>query len=147
MKRRSVYLLILSFFSLVAAYFLSQLSLTGRVGINLIYTQYKFLKHPYIGFLVMFLVFLILFFILHFLYKRLKSNNANKISLTILFLGVIGTLFTFYDFTNNLSHKLLGWRFHFGTYLFWLGWISIPIYYLTSRGKNNNEKKRWNHIV
>jgi hypothetical protein len=32
---------------------------------------------------------------------------------------------TYHDFTNNLSHKLLGWKFHTGAYLFWAGWLVI----------------------
>jgi hypothetical protein len=134
-KRICLYLILLSFLSLVSGYLLSKLSMTGRVGVNLLYKQYKFLKDPFKDFFLIFLVFLILISLLYIFYKRWNKNIANKISLIIVFLGIAGALLTYYDFAHNLSHRLLGWRFHLGAYLFWLGWICIPIYYLTKKEK------------
>lgn len=135
MKRNITYLILLSFLSFVSGYLLSKLSMTGKFGINLLYKQYKFLKNPLKGSTLILSLYLILFLLLYFVYKRWTNNNPNKISILILLLGIIGALLTYYDFVHTLAHKILGQSFHFGAYVFWLGWISIPVYYLANRKK------------
>ena len=44
-----------------------------------------------------------------------------------MLIAVAGLYFSYHDFRNTLSHKLLGEGFHLGVYLFWLGWIGISI--------------------
>jgi hypothetical protein len=40
---------------------------------------------------------------------------------------------TYNDFRQDLSHRLMGERFHIGAYLVWIGWMIISIYLLLTR--------------
>ncbi|HVG40305.1 MAG TPA: hypothetical protein VM888_01745, partial [Chitinophagaceae bacterium] len=50
--------------------------------------------------------------------------------LLALAVALIGLYLTYRDFRQSLSHRLMGERFHTGAYLFWLGWISIALFFL-----------------
>ena len=54
---------LLAILSTVSGYLLSKASLVGRIGINLFYKEYKFLKVWWQGALVVFIVLLILLFV------------------------------------------------------------------------------------
>lgn len=137
MKRKILLVLLLFFCSLCSGYLLSKASLTGKIGIDFFYRQYRFLKDPITTTLIIFILYILLFLLHLIVYKHIVNPNSNWISKSILLLGILGALITYYDFQNTLSHKLLGTRFHLGGYLFWLGWILIPTFFLINSKKAN----------
>ena len=130
MKRRLSLLLFLFVLACMSGYLLSKASLVGRVGISLFYKQYKLLKVWWQGGLLVFAVWMILFFLQGLAQKKLTPATARMIHLGAIVAALVGLFFTYQDFRNNLSHRLLGERFHLGGYLFWLGWIIVSLFFL-----------------
>jgi hypothetical protein len=128
--KKIIILPVLALCSICSGYLLSKASLTGKVGIDLFYKQYSFLRDPVKSTFLIVIVYTILFTLLTLLYKRMNCYKSNRIAILILLLGLTGALLTYYDFHHTLTHKLLGSSFHFGGYIFWLGWISIPVFYI-----------------
>lgn len=131
--KRSVLILILAILSAVSGYLLSRASLVGRVGINLFYKEYKFLKIWWQGALVVFIVLLVLLFLQGLVQKKLIFEKAKQLHIIAIVAALVGLYFTYNDFRHTTSHRLLGERFHLGGYLFWIGWILISIYYLAKK--------------
>jgi hypothetical protein len=117
----------------VAGYLLSKATLIGRTGIALFYKEYRFFRYWWKGALLIFGVWLLLFLLHHFLQRHLFRRHAALLHITALVIAVIGLYFTYSDFRNDFSHRLLGERFHLGFYLFWVGWMLISLYYLFQR--------------
>jgi len=69
-----------------------------------------------------------LFFVQTVFYKRGSVKTSKIIQTVLLAIAIAGIFFSYSDFRNTLSHRLLGERFHLGVYLFWLGWIAITIF-------------------
>ena len=132
-KTTSFILFLLTALAALTGYLLSKASLVGKAGISLFYKQYGFLKVWWQGALVVLIVWLFLLGIQGWVSRRAKSNNAMLAHIVAIIVAVIGLFFTYHDFRNNLSHRLLGERFHIGGYLFWVGWIIISLYYLFKR--------------
>ena len=130
MKRRLSLLLFLFVLACMSGYLLSKATLVGRVGISLFYKQYKLLKVWWQGGLLVFAVWMILFFLQGLAQKKLTPATARMIHLGAIVAALVGLFFTYQDFRNNLSHRLLGERFHLGGYLFWLGWIIVSLFFL-----------------
>lgn len=128
--RTAPFLALLAGVSVVAGYLLSKATLIGRTGIALFYRQYRFFRYWWKGALVVFGVLLFLFLLHHFLQKQLVRRQARLLHITALVIAVIGLYFTYSDFRNDFSHRLLGERFHLGFYLFWIGWMLISLFYL-----------------
>lgn len=118
----------------LSGYLLSKASLVGKAGITLVYKEYSFLKVWWQGALAVLACWLLLFLIQGWASRRAKGGNAALAQVVALVLAAIGLFFTYQDFRNNLSHRLLGERFHLGGYLFWIGWMIISLFYLF-RGK------------
>ena len=137
MKRSSILFLILLCISVISGWLLSKASLIGRTGINLFYKEYQFLKVWWQGALVVLVVFIGLWMLHQLANSRFNRNRAILAHSLMLFIYLAGLYFTYQDFRTDLSHRLLGERFHLGAYLFWLGDIMIAIFYLF---KNNNLK-------
>jgi hypothetical protein len=118
-------LLVLLPLAALSGFFLSKASWLGRTGINLFFTEYKFLKVWWKGGLAVFCTWLVVLLLQYFFTHRsaLKQSLIYFIASLLVCLG--GLYLTYHDFTNNLSHKLLGWKFHTGAYLFWAGWLVI----------------------
>lgn len=121
---------ILFFLSCISGYLLSKASLVGKTGINLFYKEYKFLKTPWQGALLVFIVLILLLFLQGMVQKRLGIKTARAIQFFLLLVAIAGLYFTYLDFREVLSHKLLGERFHIGAYLFWIGWMIVSLFYL-----------------
>ncbi len=128
MKRNSILVISLVFFSLITGYLLSAISFVGRAGISLFHTQYQFLKTWWKGALLVFIVWIALFILQSVLYKRVSKSTSNIIQTVLLMIAIAGLYFSYSDFRNTLSHRWLGERFHLGVYLFWLVWIVITIF-------------------
>lgn len=144
MKRKLFFILFLFLLSCVAGYVLSKASLVGRIGIGLFYKQYKFLKVWWQAGLVIFIFWIVLFFVHERMQRKFSPKTAKLIHIGTIVVAVIGLYFTYQDFRHTTSHRWLGERFHLGGYLFWMGWISIAVFYLTEQQKimlpvNENE--------
>ena len=133
MKRNSLLVLSLAIFSIIAGYLLSGISVVGRTGINLFYTQYKLFKTWWKSALLVFIVWVILFAIQSAFQKRLSKTAANIMNGSLLIIAAAGLYLSYSDFHSSLSHRWLGQRFHLGVYLFWLGWIGISIFLLLKK--------------
>lgn len=109
---------------------LSKASLVGKAGITLMYREYSFLKVWWQGALAVFACWLLFFLVQDWATRKAKKGNAALAHVAALMLAAIGLYFTYQDFQNDLSHRLLGEQFHLGAYLFWIGWMIISLYYL-----------------
>jgi hypothetical protein len=127
------FLFLLLGLAVVAGYLLSKATLIGRTGIALFYKEYRFFRYWWKGALLIFAVWMLLFLLHHFLQRHLFRRHAALLHITALVIAVIGLYFTYSDFRNDFSHRLLGERFHLGFYLFWIGWMLISLYYLFQR--------------
>lgn len=130
MKRNSVFVASLAVLSLIDGYLLSAISLVGKTGINLFYTQYKFLETWWKGALLVFIVWLILLAIQSYVHKTATRKSSSIVHAALLIIAIAGLYLSYSDFQNTLSHRWLGERFHLGVYLFWLGWIAISVFML-----------------
>lgn len=127
--------------SLISGVLLSKASLVGRTGINLFYKEYKFLRLWWQGSLVVFITLMLVYGIHTLLAKNVNRGVAHKAHLISVVVALAGLFFTYQDFRNTLTHRLLGERFHLGAYLFWLGWIIIAVYFLVVNRKLNEVKE------
>lgn len=128
MRRNIIFIIYLAALSVISGWLMSRMSWIGRVGVNLMHQEYKFLKTWYLGGGVVFGILLLLFAIQYTIQRRLSRIVAQGIHGLCLVVAVIGLWATYSDFRHDLSHSLLRERFHLGAYLFWIGWISICIY-------------------
>lgn len=126
-------MLSLAIVSMIDGYLLSAISLVGRAGINLFYTQYVFLKTWWKGASLVFIVWMILFAIMTLLQKKLTRGASTIVQVVFIMIAVTGLYLSYLDFRNALSHRWLGERFHLGAYLFWLGWIAISVFVLLTK--------------
>ena len=146
MYRRSYQLIVaLLILSVMSGYFRSHSSWSGRTGIRWIYKEYSFLNSWWQSSLIVFTIWLLLFGIQSQVQKRSKSAVAKIVHIVAIALAIIGLCFTYNDFRETLSHRILGERFHIGAYLFWIGWIMISIYLWTGSRKcvvdNNTDEE------
>lgn len=133
MKHTAFVLFLLAVLSSVSGYLLSKASLVGRAGISLFYKEYQFLKVWWQGALVVFGVLILLLLIQGFVQRRMARGIASSIHILCILLALVGLYFTYNNFRHDLSHRLLGERFHLGAYLFWVGWMMVSLFYLAQR--------------
>lgn len=129
-KSTSFVLLLLTALAALSGYLLSKASLVGKVGITLVYKEYSFLKVWWQGALVVLACWMVFFLVQGWVSRRAKGGNAALAHVVAIIVAGIGLFFTYQDFRNDLSHRLLGERFHLGGYLFWIGWMIISLFYL-----------------
>lgn len=142
MKPKLLLVLLLAL-STLAGYLLSKASLVGRIGISLFYKEYKILKVWWQAVLFVFTVWMILFFLQRRLKRKCSSTTSRLVQIGAILIALAGLFLTYQDFRNNLSHRLLGERFHLGGYLFWFGWIIISVYYLMP---DKNHRSQIQHV-
>lgn len=138
MKRLAFLVIFLTALSTLSGYLLSKATWISRVGMSLFYNQYNFLKTWWKGALLVFSVLMILLIIQTIVQSKLPSIAAKIFHTIMLFAALVGLYFTYRDFRHTLSHRWLGERFHIGVYIFWLGWITISLFYIfqpKKRGK------------
>lgn len=128
-------MLFLAALSAVSGYLMSNMSWIGRVGVNLMHKEYKFLKTWWQGGGVVFGVLLLLFGIQYLLQRKLPFVLAKVVHVLLFGAAVYGLYFTYSDFSDDWTHKLLREVFHVGAYMFWAGWMFISIFFLTERRK------------
>ncbi len=129
-----ILILIQAIISLVAGILLSKMSLIGRIGVSTVYTEYGFMKHWYKGFAAVFIIQLVLIAILWAVKRTTTYKNFSLVNLIFVIIGLIGLLYTFYDFTST-SHKYMNSQFHAGGYLFWAGWFISCVFFFFARVK------------
>lgn len=135
MKRIVPFLLFLAALSAVSGYLMSNMSWIGRVGVDLIHKEYKFLKTWWQGGAVVYGVLLLLFFIQLILQRSLSAVVARVMHVLLFGVAVYGLYFTYSDFSDDFTHKLLREVFHVGAYLFWVGWMLVSIFFITEKRK------------
>ena len=130
MKRYAILISGLLALSVLSGFLLSKASVAGKAGMTLFYQEYNFLKSWWKGAMIVFAVLLILYFVQGRLQKNKPVQKRRMIHIIAILLALTGLYFTYLDFSNVLSHRMLGTSFHAGAYLFWIGWIGISVYYL-----------------
>lgn len=135
MKNKWIILLLLQVIvSLISGILLSKMSIIGRIGVSTVYTEYGFLKHWYKGFAAVLLAQIILIAILWLVKRFTTYKNFSIVNLVFIILGLLGLLYTYYDFTST-THKYMNDQFHWGGYLFWIGWFITCFYFFFARVK------------
>lgn len=135
MKNKWIILLLLQVIvSLISGILLSKMSIIGRIGVSTVYTEYGFLKHWYKGFAAVLVAQIILIAILWLVKRFTTYKNFSIVNLVFIILGLLGLLYTYYDFTST-SHKYMNDQFHWGGYLFWIGWFITCFYFFFARVK------------
>ncbi|MFV0223894.1 hypothetical protein OBJ96_02115 [Empedobacter falsenii] len=139
MKNKIIHLLILAFSSLLSGIMISKMSFIGKVGITIIYNEYTILKSWWKTALLLFAIQAIIFVVLS-VWKMKTTKRLNQLLLPFIFLsiGIIGLIYTYYDFTET-SHRLLKKTFHFGFYIFWLTWFGNCIFFMSKQKKKLEE--------
>ncbi|OJU25674.1 MAG: cytochrome d ubiquinol oxidase subunit II [Sphingobacteriales bacterium 41-5] len=138
MKRNYPLLIfILALISLLSGNLTKGVSFAGRIGINLLYKEYKFFKVWWQAALVCFALMIAVVVLLYFVDRSLNGATRKMILLLFFFASLSGLYFTFSDFRSDLSHRLLGERFHLGIYLYWIGFCVISLFYaLTTKNRS-----------
>jgi|SRR5690606_15892854 len=129
-----ILILIQAIISLISGILLSKMSVIGKIGVSTVYTEYGFLRHWYKGFAAVFIIQLLLIAVLWIVKRLTTYKNFSIVNLVVIILGLIGLLFTYFDFTST-SHKYMNSQFHTGGYLFWAGWFVTCLYFFFARVK------------
>jgi hypothetical protein len=135
-SRTLPFLGLLAALSILSGVLLSKINIIGRAGIALFYKEYRFFKYWWKGALAVFAVLLFLFWLQGFLQKKLYARHAMLLHITALVLAVIGLIFTYHNFRTDVTHRVIGERFHLGFYLFWLGWMLVSLFYLVQKRRD-----------
>jgi hypothetical protein len=147
-KRQLTLILFLLVLACLSGYLMSQPSLVGRVGMDLFYKQYRFLKTWWQGALLVFVVWILFMLVQGFVQKKLSARKARIFQIVMILLALTGFYFTWNDFHNSTTHRWLKTRFHIGAYLFWVGWILVSIHYLLQKKASIEfEKERGNITI
>jgi hypothetical protein len=132
-KKQLTLVLFLLILACISGYLMSQPSLVGRVGMDLFYKQYQFLKTWWQGALLVFVVWIVLMLLQGFVQKKLSASRARIFHIGMIMLSLVGFYFTWSDFHNSTTHRWLKNRFHIGAYLFWVGWILVSLHFLLQK--------------
>ena len=134
--KTTILVLFLILLSVISGCLMSKPSMVGRIGIDLFYKQYRFLKIWWQGALAVLVVWLLLLFLQGIIQKKLQKQRSVLIQSLMIVMAISGLYFTYYDFHHTLTHRWLKEGFHIGAYLFWIGWIFISLFYIVQK-KNN----------
>lgn len=135
MKNKWVILILIQVIvSLVSGILLSKMSLIGRIGVSTVYSEYGFMKQWYKGFAAVLVIQLLLMAILWMVKRTASYKNFSIVNLVFIIIGLVGLLYTFYDFTST-SHKYMNNQFHWGGYLVWIGWFITCFFFFFARVK------------
>ena len=104
-------------------------SLIGRVGIALMYKEYAFLRTWWKTAAIEAGIFLLPLLLISLPGKKLKTVTFRILLLLLVLTGLAGLYLTWNDFHETTTHRWLKERFHMGAYLFWAGFLSIPVYF------------------
>ena len=141
MKRTAYLVLLLAGLSALSGYLISRINLIGKAGIALMYREYRFMRVWWQGALIVFGLLMLLLFVQNRAHRRLSTTKARLTHTACLLLALGGLVFTYLDFRNDLSHRLVGERFHLGVYLFWISWMLISLFFLSRPAAISSGKK------
>ncbi|MGI9526526.1 MAG: hypothetical protein ACR2MS_05395 [Weeksellaceae bacterium] len=122
--------------SVISAFLLSEMSFFGKMGISLFYKEYSILKNPFLTGIIIFCIQVFIIAVLQFVHAQTNRRTKNFTATLILIFALAGLYFTYLDFTEEFSHRILKSKFHFGGYLIWIGIMTSCIFYLFKEGKN-----------
>ncbi|RYY61803.1 MAG: cytochrome d ubiquinol oxidase subunit II [Chitinophagaceae bacterium] len=134
-KKISILVLCHALFTLVQVFLISKISFIGKIGIALMYKEYKFLRSFPKTYFLLFGVQLLVVGILTYTHRKQPRKNHLIACAVIFALAVLGLWYTYNDFVHNYSHRLLKERFHLGFYLFWLGMMASCIFFAILPGQ------------
>ncbi len=137
MKRTLPFLALLAILSIVSGCLMADASWIGRVGITLFHKAYNLLKIWWQGAAAVFILLLLLFVLHTYIFNKLPAVAARVSHVFLLMLPCEFLYLTYSDFQTNFSHRLLGWHFHYGVYLFWVDWMLICLYFLFAKKPAN----------
>lgn len=130
MNKKFWWIVLLQFaLSVLSGYLISKMSFIGRVGINVFYQEYAIFK-------VWWQTALLFFGIQFFLMILQLIAKTKLVSWVILILSIAGLLYTFIDFNDNFSYRILKEKFHVGFYLFFISTIIHSVYFLLVNKKS-----------
>ena len=139
MKRSTSLLLFHALLSVVSGILVTQMSLLGRIGIHTMYRQFMVFRSWWKTALLLFAAQCLLLGLLWGVRKMANLSAAKKTAWLLLIVGVAGFGATYWDFSATM-HKVMKAKFHFGFYLFWIGWWVSCLYFITIKNeKPNNE--------
>lgn len=130
MKRSVPLFSLLALMAIASGWLMSKATWVGRVGMTFFYKEYNLLKIWWQGAAAVFVFWLLLYALHSFLHKKLPLSQARMVHFLMMLAAVGCLLFTWSDFHHATTHRMLGWRFHPGFYIVWLGWLVVCIYYL-----------------
>ena len=137
MKKNFLFILFLAGLSAASGYLMSNMSWIGRVGVNLVHHEYKFLKVWWQGGLAVFAGLMVLYMVHYIMYKALPIWLSRLLHLMLMGAAGYGFYFTWQDFSDDFTHHIIKSRFHIGAYLFWVGWVLICLFFLPKKRKLN----------
>ena len=118
--------------SVISGILITQMSLLGRIGIHTMYRQFIVFRSWWKTALLLFVIQCLLIGVLWLIRQYSSGKAVKKISGLCLLIGIIGFGFTYWDFTTTM-HKVMKARFHFGFYLFWIGWGVTCLYFILQK--------------
>ncbi|MDR1877714.1 MAG: hypothetical protein LBQ84_08845 [Flavobacteriaceae bacterium] len=139
MKRFSLLLVFEIIISVVSGILMSRMSWLGRIGINLVRTEYKFFKFWWKTALVLFAIQITIILIQWMVKRFCNPKGSRLIFFLFLLLGIAGLGYTYYDFSTVYEHRIMKERFHLGVYLFWAGWVASNLYFLVTPYSRDNQ--------
>ncbi len=130
MKRNTILFFILLILSWCSGELMSRATWIGRVGITFFHREYNLLKIWWQGAAAVFLLLVLVFALHQYIHTRLSAAFARTLSAVLLIVAGCCLYLSYNDFHTDFSHRLLGRRFHYGFYLFWVGWMVISIEFM-----------------
>ena len=130
MKKSTSILLFQGLISVVSGILITQMSLLGRIGIHTMYRQFLVFRSWWKTALLLFAVQCLLYGVR----KAMRLSSAKKVAWILLLIGILGAGTTYWDFSHTM-HKVMKAKFHFGFYLFWLGWAVSCLYFISLKGE------------
>ena len=136
MKKSTSLLLFQSLLAVVSGILITQMSFLGRVVIDTMYRQFLIFRSWWKTALLLFFVQCLIIGLLWAIQKMATLSIAKKAAWVLLIIGIIGFGATYWDFSTTI-HKVMKAKFHFGFYLFWIGWWVSCLYFISIK----NEEK------
>lgn len=134
----SIFILVLS---VITGFLFSKMSFVGRLGVRLFYKEYSFLKTWWKGALVVFAILFTLMLLQNIIQQKFEKRKAIFYHSIAVIVALIGMYFTYRDFQDYYMHRWLKEKFHLGGYLFWLGWISISLFFIYEKQTKKMQSK------
>lgn len=120
----------------LSAWLMSEMSFWGKLGIDFFYKEYKILKNPFETGAIIFGIQILVILLLWIIYKFFSKKLTNLFALIILGLAITGLIYSYFDFQDEFSHKILKDKFHIGAYLVWVSAMLSAFFFLLKTKKS-----------